>query len=73
MYKHTIIKVDDKCLDLLLTDDEIKAAFERALHAENDKYINPEACCSCWPIDTHDDNCCPFWKEIFGLCEECGG
>lgn len=70
MYKHTIINIDGKCLDLLMTDEEIANAFERATHAENDQYINPNACCSCWPIDTGED-CCPFWKSIFGLCSEC--
>lgn len=70
MYKHTIINVDNKCLDLLLTDQEIQIAFERALHPENDKYINQDVCCKCWPIDTNSE-CCPFWKGIFGLCEHC--
>jgi|APCry1669188879_1035177.scaffolds.fasta_scaffold106382_3 hypothetical protein len=70
MLKHTIINIDNKCLDLLLTEDEIKTAFTRALDHNNAQYINANICCKCWPIDSNKE-CCPFWKSIFGLCENC--
>ena len=70
MYRHTIINVDNKCLDLLLTDQEIQTAFARALDANNSQYIDRNICCKCWPIDANKE-CCPFWKNIFGLCEHC--
>ena len=70
MLKHTIINLDNKCLDLLLTEEEIQVAFSRALDHNNVQYINQNICCKCWPIDSNNE-CCPFWKKIFGLCESC--
>ena len=70
MLKHTIINLDNKCLDLLLTEEEIQVAFSRALDHNNAQYINQTVCCKCWPIDSNNE-CCPFWKKIFGLCESC--
>lgn len=70
MLKHTIINIDNKCLDLLLTEDEIQTAFARALDHNNSQYINQDICCKCWPVDSNKE-CCPFWKKIFGLCEHC--
>lgn len=70
MLRHTIINIDNKCLDLLLTEDEIQTAFARALDHNNSQYINMDICCKCWPVDSHKE-CCPFWKNIFGLCEHC--
>ncbi len=70
MLKHTIINIDNKCLDLLLTDDEIQTAFARAVDPDNNKHIDMNKCCKCWPINSNDE-CCPFWKSIFGLCEHC--
>ena len=70
MLKHTIINLDNKCLDLLLTEEEIQTAFARALDHNNAQYINQSICCKCWPIDSNNE-CCPFWKKIFGLCESC--
>lgn len=70
MLRHTIINVDNKCLDLLLTEVEIQKAFARALDHNNAQYIDQKICCKCWPIDSNKE-CCPFWKNIFGLCEHC--
>lgn len=70
MLRHTIINVDNKCLDLLLTEEEIQNAFARAIDVTNKQYINETICCKCWPIDSNNE-CCPFWKKIFGLCEHC--
>jgi hypothetical protein len=70
MLRHTIINIDNKCLDLLLTEDEIVTAFNRALDHNNHQYINQDICCKCWPINTTIE-CCPFWKKILGLCEHC--
>jgi hypothetical protein len=70
MLRHTIINVDNKCLDLLLTEDEIQSAFARAVNPDNNKFIDKNLCCKCWPIDSKNE-CCPFWKSIFGLCEHC--
>lgn len=68
-YKHTTIKVDGRCLDLLLTDDEIATSFERTLEESNQKHINMEECCVCWPINKPPE--CPFWKKILGICSNC--
>lgn len=67
---HTTITVDNKCLDLLLTDEEIVIAFSRAVNPDNHKYIDMNKCCVCWPVNQAVP-CCTFWKKIFGLCEHC--
>jgi hypothetical protein len=68
-YRHTTIVVDGRCLDLLLTEDEIAASFERCLSENNQKFINQDHCCSCWPVNMPPE--CPFWKRIMGMCREC--
>lgn len=68
-YRHTIISVDGRCLDLLLTDEEISMAFERAIKDENKKFMDTEKCCSCWPVNEPPE--CPFWRKILGICREC--
>ena len=67
--RHTTITVDGRCIDLLLTDDEITTSFERTLKEENIKLINAEECCSCWPANPPPE--CPFWRKILGICREC--
>ena len=39
MLYHAKINVDNRCLDLLLTQEDIAIAFERSLKEENRKYI----------------------------------
>lgn len=68
-YRHTTITVDDRCIDLLLTEDEIAAGLERFLRDENRKYIDEKKCCGCWPVNKPPE--CPFWRKILGLCMEC--
>lgn len=67
--RHTTITVDGRCIDLLLTDDEISTALERALREENQQFIDEKECCSCWPINPPPE--CPFWRRILGVCREC--
>ena len=69
MLYHTKINVDNRCLDLLLTQEDIAIAFERSLKEENRKYIDVSQCCSCWP--TQKPPACKFWQKIFGLCSSC--
>jgi len=68
-YRHAVISIDGRCLDLLLTEDEISVAFERALREENQKFVDKEKCCSCWPVNQPPE--CPFWRRILGICREC--
>jgi len=68
-YKHTTIEIDGRCLDLLVTDDEITNLFERSLSEANKKFIDSKKCCSCWPINKPPE--CSFWKKILGMCVEC--
>lgn len=67
---HTTVIVDNKCLDLLLTEDEIVAALNRAVDPKNHNLIDMNKCCSCWSLK-EPIPCCPFWKKVFGLCEHC--
>jgi hypothetical protein len=67
--RHTTITVDGRCLDLLLTDDEIANCFERSLADQNQKFIDSEKCCTCWPANKPPE--CPFWRKILGICENC--
>lgn len=68
-YHHTTITVDNRCLDLLLTEEEIASFFARSLQSANQKYISDSKCCSCW--STKKPPQCNFWTKILGLCLEC--
>jgi hypothetical protein len=68
-FRHTTITVDGRCIDLLLTDDEISTGLERALVTENQKFMDAEKCCGCWPVNPPPE--CPFWRRILGVCREC--
>lgn len=68
-FRHTTIVVDGRCLDLLLTEDEIAVCFERSLHDVNQEFVNKEKCCTCWPVNLPPE--CPFWRRILGICKEC--
>lgn len=67
--RHTTIAVDGRCLDLLLTDEEITVAFERSLREENQGVIDQTKRCSCWPVNPPPE--CSFWRRILGICREC--
>jgi hypothetical protein len=67
--RHATVTVDGRCLDLLLTDEEIAGAFERSLKDENQGLIEKDKCCSCWPINPPPE--CSFWRKILGICREC--
>lgn len=69
MLKHAKITVDDRCLDLLLTEEEIAVAFQRTLDPENAKSLDLVECCKCWPVEKPPK--CKFWSRILGLCYEC--
>lgn len=68
-FRHTTITVDGRCLDLLLTEDEIATCFERTLSESNHKYISTDQCCACWPVNKPPE--CPFWRKILGICQSC--
>ena len=53
-YLHTTIDVDDRCLDLLLTQDEVAECHHRSLNVENSPYIDMDKCCKCWPVEKPD-------------------
>lgn len=66
---HTTITIDDRCLDLLLTEDEIAQSFGRSLYSENDQFIDKYKSCKCWPANKPPK--CSFWDKILGCCKEC--
>lgn len=68
-YRHATVTVDGRCLDLLITEEEIATCFERSLSEQNQKYIDTEKCCSCWPANKPPE--CAFWRRILGMCESC--
>jgi hypothetical protein len=65
-YLHTTIDVDDRCLDLLLTPDEINESYHRSLNVENSPYIDMDKCCKCWPAEKPRD--CSFWRKLLNIC-----
>lgn len=67
--RHAQITVDGRCIDLLLTEDEISNGLERFLRDENKQFIDMDKCCTCWPINLPPE--CPFWRRILGICESC--
>lgn len=70
-FRHTTITVDGRCIDMLLTDDEISAGLERFLKEENRKLIDIDKCCDCWPTSPPPE--CPFWHRVLGICRQCDG
>lgn len=68
-FLHTTIVVDDRCLDLLLTEDEIAQAFERSLRSENMQILDKDKCCKCWSVNKPQK--CGFWNKILGYCQDC--
>ena len=68
-YIHGTAVVDERCLDLLLTEDEIATAFQRTLQEENYQYLDRTKCGRCWPRQRPPD--CPFWRKILGMCLAC--
>lgn len=70
-FRQTTITVDGRCIDLLLTDEEISEAFERSLKEENQQWVDRTKSCSSWPVNLPPE--CPFWRRILGICRECNG
>ena len=69
MLYHTTIIKDNRCIDLLLTEDEVVNGFERSLNPVNKTYISTDKCCSCWSVEKPPK--CSFWGRILGTCMEC--
>lgn len=69
LFFHTTIVKDDRCVDLLLTEDEIVTAFQRSVDPKNQSYIDKNKCCDCWSIEKPPK--CTFWSRIMGICKEC--
>ena len=58
-------KKDDRCIDMLLTMNEIQKAITRAEDPKNSNLI-PPYCCTCWPIEKPPK--CKFWDRIMFNC-----
>lgn len=67
MLIHTKVEIDGRCIDLLMTEEEVIACFKRALLNENFKYINLENSCNSWPVQK--PKTCIFWKKLLGICD----
>jgi hypothetical protein len=66
-YYHTKINVDDVPVDLLLTEEQVKNAAERAIvEAEH----VPSDANSCWPIQCKTTKC-GLLKWLMGKCCDC--
>ena len=61
----TKVIVDGRCLDILLTEDEVILAHARAMQPENTNLLGDD-CCSCWPIDKEP---CGFWDSVLNKCD----
>ena len=61
----TKVIVDGRCLDILLTEDEVITAHARAMQPENSSLLGDD-CCSCWPTDKEP---CGFWDRILNKCD----
>lgn len=64
---YTKITKDNRCLDLLLTEDELVSGVKRAL--DHPQMVDKTQCCSCWSVEKPPK--CNFWSKILGLCKEC--
>ena len=61
----TKVTVDGRCLDLLLTHEEIISAHARAMDINNINLIGDD-CCSCWPSIKEP---CGFWDRMLNRCD----
>ena len=56
---------DNRCIDMLLTMDEIEKAVLRAEDPKNNNLIS-STCDTCWPIEKPPE--CTFWNRIMFKC-----
>ena len=61
--------VDGRCVDLLLSEDEIETGAERALENPEIVLSFPESHGSCWSAEKPPK--CNFWNRIINKCCEC--
>jgi len=61
--------VDGRCLDLLLSEDEIEVAAERALDNPETVVSFPESHGNCWSAEKPPK--CSLWSRIMNKCCEC--
>lgn len=66
MLRHTTIEIDGRCIDLLLTEEEITTCFQRALIDKNIKYIDLNKSCKSWPLEK--PKTFSIWKKILRIC-----
>jgi hypothetical protein len=62
---HVQFTKDDRCIDMLLTLDEIETGATRALDPNNSNLLSPE-CCTCWSIEKPPK--CTFWNRLLFKC-----
>jgi len=60
---HTSIKIDDRCVDLLLTESEAKTASNRAQAMPTKIPVDGQ----CWPIEKPNSKC-RIWDFVTGKC-----
>lgn len=61
--------VDDRCIDLLLNEEEIEMAAERALDNPEIVVSFPESHGNCWTPSKPPK--CSFWSRIMNKCCDC--
>ncbi len=66
---HAQTNIDNRCVDLLLTESEILDGFRRALDINNRQYFDQDKLCKEWPVAKPKD--CALWRKILGLCITC--
>ena len=59
------VNVDGRCLDLLLTEEEVIVAHSRAMKPGNVHLLGND-CCSCWPSTKEP---CGFWDRVLNKCD----
>lgn len=57
--------IDGRCLDLILTEEEVIAAHARSFNPEYSLLLGDD-CCSCWPVEREP---CGFWDRLLNKCE----
>jgi len=64
---HVQTTKDDRCIDMLLTVNEIEKGVNRAIDPKNSDLIS-KTCCTCWPIEKPPK--CSFWDRVLFGCSE---
>jgi len=64
---HVQFVKDDRCVDMLLSMNEIEKGVARAIDPKNSNLLS-QTCCTCWPVEKPPK--CSFWDRLLFNCSD---